>query len=265
MIENNELTAEKETALDNPEHEIQSQIEEKRNIFQDFFNKKILIILVIIVSVIGGLVLFLRSQKIGVESLAVKYQDAYESRAAEVYNQWYETGFTIGEKKYHVSNNAYISIDNLEQTGKLEVLKANVVEIIVEKQNENMNKRTVWSEVHGEGTYVVDLNMAEFVVDNPRRSILVRIPRPTLEGITVKNNDRLFYKEDSLFGGSYQKGTDLQIDINNDGMLEIQKSLRSNAFLYANAESVALSTVESLVREFNPDIPDLIVEVEFMD
>lgn len=214
---------------------------------------------------IMSIVFYVRSQKSGTESLTAGYQDTYESRATEVYNQWYETGFEIGEKKYHVSNDVYISVDNLEKNGKLEVLKASAVEIMVEKQAENFIKRTVWFEVHGEGTYVVNLEMAEFVVDNPRKSILVRIPRPVLEGIEVTKIDKIFYKEDNLFGGNYRKGANLQLQNYNEGSMEIQKSMRSNAFLYANAERVALSTVENLVREFNSDIPDLIVEVEFMD
>lgn len=39
----------------------------------------------------------------------------------------------------------------------------------------------------------------------------------------------------------------------------------SNPYIYKNAQNVAVSMITNLVKELNPDIPDLTVEVEFVD
>ena len=76
-------------------------------------------------------------------------------------------------------------------------------------------------------------------------------------------NSELF--KDDFFNGSISEGVHMTVDMLNEAVYKIKKSLMSNQYIYENAQSVAVSMITNLVKELNPDIPNLIVEVEFMD
>ena len=220
---------------------------------------------VIVFVVLWAACLFLLkdSINIGAEALANSYGIAYETEKDAAYQALYQSAFDRAEKNYHVSNNVVISIGSFEETEKLEVLKANHVEFITEDRDDNSGNVTAWLEVTGEGTFVVDLKAAEFVVDNEHRYVLVRVPYPELTNVTITDTQKRWY-EDDLLNGSYSQGVDLALKQRNEASLQIQKSLMSNQYIYGNAQTVATSIIINLVKQLNPDIPDLTVEVEFV-
>ena len=203
------------------------------------------------------------SIKIGAAAMADSYNLAYIAEKDAAYQKLYKNAFDRAKENYHVSNTVVISIGNLEETAKLELLKANDVEFITENREDNSGHVTAWLEVSGEGTFVVDLKAAEFIIDNERRHVLVRTPKPELTNIEITGaKSRLF--KDGILNGSYGEGVNLALKQRREAALRIQKALISNQYIYNAAQTVARNTITNLVRQFNPDIPDLTVDVAFM-
>ena len=219
----------------------------------------------LVVVMIAAIVLIWNdSVKVGASALADMYNTAYSEEKDASYAKLYQSAFDRAEKKYHVSNTVIISVGNLEESERLEVLKATDVEFITEDSDKNSGGVTAWLEVTGQGTFVVDLKAAEFIINNEQRNVLVRLPNPELTNITITKSERKLFKDD-LFNGSYSEGVSLAIKQRNEAALQIQKALMSNQFVYENAQKVAKSMITNLIKQFNPDIPDLTVDVEYMD
>lgn len=210
------------------------------------------------------ILLFKSAIGIGAEAVKDGYSAAYEANKNDAYDKFYWSAYNRAEAKYHVSNEVLISIENFEETEKLEVLEVNHVELITENGNYDNDKVVSWIKVPGKGTYVVDLNSAEFIVDNEHRYVCVRVPYPELTNITTGKPTRLLFKDD-FWNGNYSDGVHLAVDQINDAEVRIKKALMANQYIYKNAQDVAISMISNLVKELNPDVPDIIVEVEFMD
>ena len=200
----------------------------------------------------------------GAEALANSYNAAYESERASAYQEQYDKYFDRAEKDYHVSNRVSITIGDLKEIAKLEVLTVSDVEYIIEEGENNSNGITSWLEVPGQGTYVVDLQAAEFLTDDERAYVKVRAPYPELTNISIDyaNVKKLFFKNDIL-NDSYKVGEDLaQRQLNSADML-IKKEFASNERFYLSAQDAAVSTIQCLVKQLNPQNEDMNVEVEF--
>lgn len=224
----------------------------------------ILAAILIVALIIAIIFLWNDSINAGANALADMYNTAYKTEKDVAYQKLYQIAFDRAEEKYHVSNTAVISIGNLEESENLEVLKASDVEFITEDSDKNSGNVTAWLEVSGQGTFVVDLKAAEFIINNEQKNVLVRIPHPELTNVTITNAERKLFKDD-MFNGSYSEGVNLALKQRNEASLQIQKSLMENQYIYSNAKVVATSMITNLVKQFNPDIPELTVEVEFMD
>lgn len=216
--------------------------------------------------VMGGITIYLVNGIVGAGSAALldSYNSAYASERGAAYQARYEKYYERAEQKYHVSNTVSISIGDLKDTAKLEVLKVSDVEYIVEESNNNSNGITSWLEVPGEGTYVVNLEAAEFIVDSERAYVLVRAPFPELTNIKIDyaNVQKLFFKND-LLNDSYKVGEDLARKQLGSADMLIKKEFTSNQYFYHSAQDAAISTIQCLVKQLNPKAPNLAVEVEF--
>ena len=218
----------------------------------------------IIVLVTACYLIFSNSLKIGAESVRNHYITSFESENLATYNKVYSSFFDSGDRKYHVKNKVTIHIGNLEETKKLEVLRVSDVEYIIVNKDSNEDKIESWLEVPGTGVFTVDLHAGEFIIDSDRSYVLVRIPYPELEnvGIDYRNVEKLLFEDDAL-NGSYSVGEDLARQQLGEAVLLIQKEFTSNQNYFLNAQNSAVNTIENLVKQLNPDVPDLIIEVEF--
>ena len=200
----------------------------------------------------------------GAQALADSYNAAYALEHDAAYQTQYQKYFDAAEAKYHVSNEVLITIGDIQETEKLEVLKVSDVEFIVEDKNSNDGNITSWLEVPGEGTFVVDLQAAEFVIDNARAHVLVRAPYPELTNVSIDygNVQKILFKDD-IFNGSYKEGEELAQKQLNEGDLLIKKEFASNQNFYLSAQEAAISSIQCLVRQMNPGVDNLAVDVEF--
>lgn len=218
----------------------------------------------IILSVVASAALLQSGIQAGATQLINSFTAALESEKDSAFQMIYNKAFARAEQRNHVSNRVQISIGSLEERQRLEVLRANDVEIITEDRDDNSGNVTVWLEVEGEGIFVVDLQAAEFVVDNERKSVLVRIPKPELTNVRIIRTTRRLFADDYA-NGSYGEGVDLAVKQRNEASLQIEKALLSNQYIYGNAKDVSKSMLRNLVLQLNPDIENLNVEVEFFE
>ena len=218
----------------------------------------------IAVMVLAGIFLLKSVIDSGASALMDSYRESYESEKNTVFQSWYDRFFNKAEKEYHVSNRVAISIGEVRETAKLEVLKVSDTEYIIEQKDDNGSGITAWLEVPGEGTFVVDLQNAEFIIDDERAHVLVKAPKPELTNIAIDyaNVEKLFFRNDG-FNDSIRIGEDLARKQLSEADLLIKKEFMSNQHFYQSAQNAGRSAIEYLVRQFNPDLPDLTVEVEY--
>ena len=224
----------------------------------------VICIVLMIVMVAAALMLFQNVIFNGAEALADGYNAAFVSEKEAAYQALYQKYYDKAEAEHHVANRASIYIGNIKETEKLEVLKVSDVEFIVEDSGDNSGNITSWLEVPGAGTYVVDLSAAEFIVDNDRAHVSVRLPYPELTNVAIdySNVKKILFKDD-VFNGSYKQGEELAMKQLGQGDLLIKKEFASNEHFYLNAQEAAISTIQCLIRELNPKVEDLTIDVEF--
>ena len=219
-----------------------------------------IIMIVLIVLLLGDTV------SNGAKAMADSYSKACEEQKDATYKEQYNSYMNSIEEKFHVSNRVFIYVGNLKEEEKLEVLKVSDVEFIIEDKENNDGNIIAWLEVPGEGTFVVDLKAGEYVIDNARSHVLVRVPYPKLTNITIDyaNVKKILFKDEKgIFNGSYSIGEDLARQQLSQAELLIKKEFTSNQNFYLNAQEAAISTIETLVKQLNPKVEDLVVHVEF--
>lgn len=219
---------------------------------------------IIVLLLTSSVILHLITMKIGASALKSSYKTTCEKEKDNAYNAQYEKYYKKAEKEYHVTNRAEISISDLKETANLEVLKVNDTEYIISENKDNGKGITSWLEVPGQGTYIVNLQAAEFIVDNEREYVLVRAPYPEITNISIdyENVKKLLF-ENNIFNDSYSIGEDLARTQLNSADLLIKKEFASNQHFYLSAQKAAVSSIQCLVKQLNPTLPDMTVDVEF--
>lgn len=151
-----------------------------------------------IVMIFASILLFADTVSSGAKVLADSYTSEYRKQKDITYQDKYDAYKNAAEEKFHVSNRVSIYIGSLKEEEKLEVLKVSDVEFVIEDKDDNDGNVISWLEVPGEGAFVVDLKAGEYIVDNERAHVLVRVPYPELANITVDyaNVQKLLFKDD---------------------------------------------------------------------
>lgn len=224
----------------------------------------VICIVLMIIMVTIALMLLQNAIFDGASALADGYDAVFASEKNRTYDELYKKFYDEAEAEYHVANHASIYIENIKEMENLEVLKVCDVEFIVEDGADNSGNITSWLEVPGEGTYVVNLSAAEFIVDNARNHVRVRLPYPELTNIKIDHSNvkKILFKDDA-FNGSYKQGEELAEKQLDQGDLLIKKGLASNEHFYLNAQKAAVSAIKCLIRELNPEVENLTIDVEF--
>ncbi len=226
-------------------------------------------------------ILFADALSVATAAAGEAFDQAENNTEQAIYQKFYDKAFDNAEKAHHVSNRAFISIDGLREMQKLEVLPVSEVSYQVEEQEEKegiqgaisgitdfFNKdNTSWLEVPGKGVFTVDLQAAEFIIDAQRQLVLIRIPGPELFNFTLdyENVEVLYFDEGGILKNSAKYGVDKAVEQLQNAELEMIQRISNNQELYQQAQTAAGNMLTSLVKELNPQLPDLTVEVEFLD
>ena len=201
----------------------------------------------------------------------------YQAVRDETYNCFYQTAFDLAEQQNHVSNEIAISVTSAKEVSRLEVLRAGD-SVYLAKNADETDDMISWVEVQGEGVFTTDLSAAEFICDSPRQHVLVKAPVPILSEFRISDSRTLFLKKDKQFqfpfwfpfigkptfrNGSVQAGMNLAMDQRNEAYVQLEDSMKQNRYFHESAKDSAVRAIELLVKQWNPDLPDLQVDVEF--
>jgi peroxiredoxin len=233
---------------------------EKKKINVASKNRKQIMGTIMVVMIFASIYCFFSSIGVGASALGESYNDSYNTKKEQVYQKKYDEYKDKAEEKFHVSNSVSIYIDSLQEEQKLEVLEVSDVEYIIEEEN------NAWLEVPGTGTYVVNLKAAEFVIDNERAHVLVRVPNPEITNIEIdmENVKKLHYTN-GILNGNYEEGAKQAKEMYSQADALIKAELTSNQNFYISAQNAAKSNIEALVKKLNPNVENLTVDVEFYE
>lgn len=200
------------------------------------------------------------------EAASIAYASTFQDTKNETSNAIYGAVSSYAENKYHVSNDAIITIDEVKETANLEVFRASTAVYNISDDN---SRCTVY---YGTGIFTVNLKEAEYVIDNERNYVLVRIPSPTLNTPVAIDDHKIIEPkydgdifETFVFNGSSQDGVEMGVSDRSAGQTKLEKEIRSTQIFYDYARTSAENMIQELVINFNPDVDDLTVDVEFTD
>lgn len=213
---------------------------------------------VMLTAVIGVSLYFLFLKK------PLDMENAYNSGRQEAYDKYFQVAFDYAEEKNHVSNYGIINIEDVREMSRLEVLKVSDTEFVIEDAEDNDQNITSWIEVRGIGIFTVDLTLAQFAADSSRGYVLVRIPWPELTECRVEETGKQLWKNDWK-NDKIGDGVRLSQAQLGEGQKLLEDSIRSSRRFYDAATESAEWMVQLLVRQWNPQIPDLVIKVEFAD
>lgn len=193
-------------------------------------------------------------------------KSAFNTVRQDVHDSCYDTAYNFAEQQNHVSNYALISVEAAREVSRLEVLSVSDSEFVI--KNADKNDRTIsWLEVQGTGVFTVDLAAGEFITDPERQYVLVRVPRPVLTECKVSGTGKQFLKRADflIFNGSVAEGVQLSQNQLKEGRIKLEDAMKQDRRFYDESQKAAVSMIESLVKQWNPSVPNLQVEVEFIE
>lgn len=200
----------------------------------------------------------------------------------QVYQDFYTKSFNAAEKAHHVENKVNISIGDLEEKQSLEVLK--IVNLTYKGGPEEKDQAwykdaidnvtgvfdeepTIYLQVPGKGVFTVNLKAGEYIVDNTHEYVLARVPEPELTQFTIDyvNVDILAFKDGGLLKKPAKYGEEKAEEALKEAELELMQEANNNQEYYKRAVTSAENIIANLIKQLNPDIPNLTVEVEFIN
>ncbi len=253
-----------------------------KKIFGMFTLKQILVIALAVVAVVVFNVCMLHGAFAkGTAAAAASFQTAKEQSAEEAYQHFYDKSYAAAEKAHHVSNRVSISIGGLREEQKLEVLKVSDVAYETPRpKDQNWFNSLIagitgifasdvisWLEVPGSGVFTVNLQAGEFILDDARQYVLIRVPDPELTefAIDYENVELLLFEEGGAFKNSAKYGVDKAMEQLQSAELTMMQNMNNNQEFYKRAREATEKMLVNLVRQLNPQLPDLVVEIEFID
>ena len=217
------------------------------------------------------LIVFIVMIVVGVFSYAFFYagkqrmDNAYQNANQSAYDGMYQVAYEFAETQNHVSNDVNISIEGVQKISRLEVLTVSGSEYVIKNADET-SKIISWLEVQGTGIFTVDLTSGEFIVDSERHYVLVKIPQPRLTECKISGTGKQFWNNGWIIAnGSVAEGVRLSQAQLSEGQVKLENSMKQSRRFHAAAQEAAIRMIESLVEEWNFDIQDLQVEVQFID
>ena len=228
----------------------------------------IILALFLCIIVIASIFVVRYSISKGITTASNAFLGAFEDAKDDTYSQFHDAAYELAEKGHHVSNDVTISISSIKERSSLEVLSVSDV-VYIFTDAETKSGTTSWLKVTGTGKFTVNLTSAEYVVDSERRHVLVRVPRPELDSknISIDNVETLLFKENkwNVIDNSVKSGHELAQNQVSEARQRIQMDFEENEQYAKFAESSTVSMLSALIKGFNPDVEDLVVNVEFYE
>ena len=196
-------------------------------------------------------------------------QSTHDTVSNDIYTKYY----TKYREKYYTSSKVDISVGQLSTDPKLQVLAISSIKYDINETPSNIineifgGKTKSWLQVPANSVFTVNMQLAEYVIDNDCQYVLVRIPRPELSRFSIDHEKIVLrYFDES---GVFKNADRSEVENYNDRLSKIESELYqevlNNQSYYVMAQDNARKTISNLIKQLNPSYPDLVVDVEFMD
>ncbi len=219
-----------------------------------------------------------QKQKTVDDNLAA-YQEQVQETNSAAYDRSYDHAYQQAMEEFGISGDVLIEVGRVQAISELEVLEINLSEYAIRKNDEG---NTVWLSIPVQGVYAVNLEQGEYLVDQARATVTVRLPDPQLTNMTLDyaHEEQLLFTADgvksdfieqfiSLFkddaGNSYADGRALYDAMHEEVYENARIKMNTDPDYLQTARTSAVQLVEQLVKQVNSDIPGLTVIVEFME
>ncbi|MBQ6490292.1 MAG: DUF4230 domain-containing protein [Solobacterium sp.] len=202
---------------------------------------------------------------ISIKVAASKAKQNYDDTVKEVSDYMNIEAYNMAEQNNHVSNRISVEIESLIEDAKLEVLTVRDVEFITDETDEKGNI-TSWLQVEGEGSFTVDLKVAEYLYDATRDTITIILPYPELTYCRLRNGDCILYEDSRFIGdGSYSEGENLAQRQIQNGYIAVYDYFLSNAQFLKSAKNSAEQLMTNFVQQLYPDNYEMEINVVFRE
>ena len=245
----------------------------KKHIFLNFLKPSILRPLIFcLISLLAASFLFIA----GVNETFFATKEAVKE---DTKNHFYDVAFEFSESAHHLSNDITIQIQGITEMRNLEVLNVFLTDYQIWPEQDSsggildvvtdplMGDAEAWIRFNGIGTFTVDLQNTEFILDEQRQTVLIRVPSPVMDQVLIQqdNDDVLYTSDAGLFNNSSDTGNQLILSMTQKAQQNMTAKARSNPEYYAQAKASAEKAITQLIKNLNPNLSDLTVEVEFAD
>lgn len=201
--------------------------------------------------------------------LADGFHNTVDTVASETYDFFYNKSYESAYAQNHVRNDVSIIIGPLREKAELEVLEVHDVEYTFGTPSD---KKERWLKATGNAVFTVNLAAGEFLTDDARQYVLLRVPVPEAGGFTITKTDNISPEQKkgwqffTGFGGDHSdEESDLAHTLLAEAQVKMQETVSSSPYFYNAAKDAAKTTLINFVKSLNPEIPELTVEVEFFE
>ncbi len=164
-----------------------------------------------------------------------------------------------------VSAGSSITIGAITEKASLHVLSISDSVIVTENREDNGKGITAWTKFTGTGDYIVDLQKSEFLVDQARKTVIVKTPEVSIDkdNFTLDYNatETLFFDNDWK-NDDYITGVGIAESQLKEAYVKIFDQLYTNPYYYDSAKSAAEKIIKALVMSLNKGVEGLTVIVE---
>ena len=202
--------------------------------------------------------------RLAVENGSAAFDEAYQSSKETQTPLTYEQFYLAALEQYKTKNDVTAAIGADYGTGKLEVMKiydsVRISQSALEDEESALTLVIPFS-----GVYTIDLQLAEFITDQERGIVTVRVPYPEIADFKVEyENAKLL--DDSGITISYGKMTTPELARGEfeEKNINLREQITENKVFSQNAAETARQKIISTIMALNP-YEDVITEVEFID
>ena len=173
--------------------------------------------------------------------------------------------YRVGRTNNVVTSEIKIDLDNLKKTKELHVLHVTDSQVIAENAKDNKDGISAWTQFTGRCDFIIDLSQCETIVDNIRKTVIIRTAPVSIDRnhftLEYGNTETLFFYN-KMANDSYTEGINLARRQYEEAYAKIYDKITQNPYYYGEAEKAVKTIIESLVKSWNKNIPDLNVIVE---
>lgn len=236
-----------------------------------------IILTLLIFAVLGLLVFFIlkgsdyagSALQNGITAAKASYQESKELAKKDAHEAYAQKA----KEQYKVQVHSSISILSVQETADLNVLECQTSDYFYREDKER--KITACLKVTGTGKFTVNLKNAEYCVDQQRCAVFIRLPQPVFEYTGETDEEPLYFDKDSavhigpfeIGDGTTQEGSEILDELRAEASEKLSEELSSDADLQYSeaAKESAVKLLTELVKAANPDVPDVTVDISFME